>query len=122
MQNGNLGSLRPLADQFELASRAYVGKFDIQRDPDWFILKLQEEVGELTQAWTRMTGRGRVGERTDAELKEALADEVADVLGHIMLLALNWGVDLPPAVQRKWRFELEEGDPANSAWRSQWQI
>jgi NTP pyrophosphatase (non-canonical NTP hydrolase) len=101
-----LGSVRALAEQFEQASQAYVGKFGLQRDPDWFILKLQEEVGELTQAWTRVTGRGRVGERSETDLRDQLADEVADVFGHVMLLALNWGIDLPPAVHRKWRFDM----------------
>jgi hypothetical protein len=29
------------------------------------------------------------------------------VLGHILLLARNWEVDLAPAIRRKWRFELD---------------
>ena len=67
--DAKLGPLTALAEQFEAASQAYVEVFDLKRDPDWFILKLQEEVGELTQAWTRLTGRGRRGDRTDQELK-----------------------------------------------------
>ena len=43
-----LGPLGPLADRFEQASQAYVAAFGLRRDPDWYILKLQEEVGELT--------------------------------------------------------------------------
>ena len=102
-----LGPLGPLADRFEQASQAYVAAFGLRRDPDWYILKLQEEVGELTQAWSRLSGRGRSGGRSEAELKAQLADEVADVLGHVLLLARNWQVDLQPAVLRKWRFEME---------------
>ncbi len=106
--DSQLGPLAELADRFEAASQAYVEAFGIRRDPDWFILKLQEEVGELTQAWTRLTGRGRRGDRSDQELLDQLADEVADVLGHVLLLARNCSIDLPPAVQRKWRFDMSE--------------
>ena len=103
----SLGPLGPLADRFEQASQAYVAAFGLRRDPDWYILKLQEEVGELTQAWSRLSGRGRSAGRSEAEMKAQLADEVADVLGHVLLLARNWEVDLAPAVLRKWRFGLE---------------
>ena len=113
--DAQLGPLTELAEQFEAASLAYVEAFGLRRDPDWFILKLQEEVGELTQAWTRLTGRGRRGERSGQELRDQLADEVADVLGHILLLARYCSIDLPPAVQRKWRFDMSEslGDSTN---------
>jgi NTP pyrophosphatase (non-canonical NTP hydrolase) len=84
-----------------------VAAFGLRRDADWYILKLQEEVGELTQAWSRLSGRARTGDRSEEELKAQLADETADVLGHILLLARNWEVDLAPAIRRKWRFELD---------------
>lgn len=47
--------------QFEAASQKYADENGIARDPDWFMLKLQEEVGEVTQAWNRLTGRGAAG-------------------------------------------------------------
>ncbi|MFB2605883.1 pyrophosphatase, partial [Rhizobium phaseoli] len=40
--------LRRLADQFETSSAAYAAANGIERDADWFLLKLQEEMGELT--------------------------------------------------------------------------
>ena len=39
---------------------------------------------------------------TRAELDERLADEIADVLCHALLLAAHHGVDLPTAIRRKW--------------------
>ncbi|ASY56701.1 hypothetical protein SS05631_c17680 [Sinorhizobium sp. CCBAU 05631] len=39
-----------LRDPFEKASAAYANQHAIVRDPDWYILRLQEELGELTQA------------------------------------------------------------------------
>lgn len=69
------------------------------------MLKLQEEVGELTQAWNRLTGRGRRRERTQEELDRDLADETADLLGHILLFARRNDIDLAAAIERKWRFQ-----------------
>ncbi len=53
--------LSELKRKFEEASAIYAARHAIRRDPDWYILKLQEEVGELTQAWNNATGRGRIG-------------------------------------------------------------
>jgi NTP pyrophosphatase (non-canonical NTP hydrolase) len=98
-------ALGALALQFEQASQSYAKANDISRDPDWFVLKLQEELGELTQVWTKLTGRGRPRGLTEAELRKALADETADLLGHILLFAHTHGIDLDAAIERKWRFK-----------------
>jgi len=95
-----------LMRRFEAASRTYADENGIIRDPDWFMLKLQEEVGEVTQAWNRLTGRGRNKRRSPEELKSDLADETADLLGHVLLLAHRNGLDLEKAIERKWRFKL----------------
>lgn len=76
----------------------------LERDPDWFALKMQEELGELTQVWNKLTGRGRRRDRSDAELHADLADEAADRLGHVLLFARRNELDLAAAIERKWRF------------------
>ncbi|WP_137135498.1 MazG nucleotide pyrophosphohydrolase domain-containing protein [Rhizobium sp. FKY42] len=96
--------LQDLAARFELASAAYAEANGLHRDDDWFMLKLHEEVGELTQAYNRATGRGRAKGRTAEEIRQDLADETADVLGHILLLAHRNRLDLSVAIERKWRF------------------
>lgn len=98
-------ALGDLAAQFEQASQAYAAANDVRRDGDWFVLKLQEELGELTQVWMKLTGRGRPRGKTEAQLRDALADETADLLGHILLFAHTEGVDLDAAIERKWRFK-----------------
>lgn len=97
--------LRRLADQFEISSVRYAEANGIERDADWFLLKLQEEMGELTQAWNRLTGRGRRRGRTQEELDRDLADEAADLLGHILLLVRRNDIDLAAAIERKWLFQ-----------------
>ncbi|EPE99440.1 hypothetical protein [Rhizobium grahamii] len=99
--------LNDLAEKFERSSRAYADANHIERDADWFLLKLQEEMGELTQAWNRVSGRGRRKGRSDDELARDLADETADVLGHILLFAHRNGLDLSAAIKRKWLFQAE---------------
>jgi len=94
-----------LAGQFEEASKRYAAANGITRNEDWFILKLQEELGELTQVWMKLTARGRRRGLGESELREALADETADVLGHILLFANRNGIELAPAITRKWHFE-----------------
>lgn len=47
-------------------------------------------------------GQARPKGHTPAELDEKLADEIADVLCHALLLAEHHQVDLPAAIRRKW--------------------
>lgn len=103
-----------LGDRVEAISALYARKFGVERDPDWFMLKLAEEVGELTQAFLATTGRTRPREASSPAAgasgepgvpdggRAALADEVADVLAHVLLLARSQGVDVDAAVRRKW--------------------
>ena len=101
--------LRDLAAKFEESSATYVAANGITRDPDWFLLKLQEELGELTQASNRLTGRARRKGLSEDQLRLAVADETADVLGHLLLFARHHEVDLVAAIERKWRFRLDVG-------------
>jgi len=100
-----------LTERVEAISALYAHKFGVERDPDWFMLKLTEEVGELTQAYLAATGRTRPREAPSPASgspgvpdagRTALADEVADVLAHLLLLARSQGVDVDAAVRRKW--------------------
>ncbi|WP_454041859.1 MazG nucleotide pyrophosphohydrolase domain-containing protein [Cellulosimicrobium sp. Marseille-Q8652] len=98
-------TLPDLADRVEAVSALYARKFGIDRDADWFALKLTEEVGELTQAFLAATGRTRPradGGDTPDGARQDLADEVADVLAHLLLLARSQDVDVEAAVRRKW--------------------
>lgn len=97
--------LRRLADQFEAASAVHVAESGIERDDDWFLLKLHEEMGELTQAWNRLTGRGRAKGRSPEDIRRDLADETADLLGHLLLFARRNDIDIAAAIERKWRFQ-----------------
>ena len=97
-----------LQTKFDAVSLSYCAQYGFKRDQDWVILKLLEEVGELTQAWNKLTGRARKRSSSDEELMQNLAEEAADVLGMIMVFAVQNDLDLEAAIKRKWRIDLEE--------------
>ena len=83
-------------------SDIYAAEHGIDRDGDWALLKLQEELGELTAEHLRLTSRAR-GEPNP----EALGDEAADVLGMLLIYCARSGIDLDQAMRRKWLRWLE---------------
>ncbi|TWD83201.1 NTP pyrophosphatase (non-canonical NTP hydrolase) [Kribbella amoyensis] len=91
-----------LTERLEKLSANYAEHYGFERTGDWFLLKLQEEVGELTQAHLQTTGRARTKGRTPEELRETLELEFADALCQLILFARHHDVDLPSAVERKW--------------------
>jgi NTP pyrophosphatase (non-canonical NTP hydrolase) len=91
-----------LTDEVEAVSQIYALRYGIERDATWFLLKLQEEVGELTQAFLMLSGGARERGNTPEQLQQALRTELADVLCHTLLLARHDDVDLEAAVEEKW--------------------
>ena len=83
-------------------SDIYADRNDISRDDDWFMLKLQEELGELTAEHLKASGRGRLKGATAETIKRARADEAADVLAMLLLYARHNAIDLDAALDRKW--------------------
>jgi NTP pyrophosphatase (non-canonical NTP hydrolase) len=102
-----MADLAELSDRAERVSHVYAVRCDIRRDDDWFVLKLQEEAGELVAEYLRGTGRGRVGERTPEAIRQALEDETADLFAQLLLFARHNDIDLEAALQRKWFAWLE---------------
>jgi len=80
--------LNALRKSFDEASLRYCDLHGLERDEDWVMLKLLEEVGELTQVWNTKTGRGRNKGMSDAEIAYELASDAAQsverVYGHGM--------------------------------------
>ena len=83
-------------------SNTYASRNAIARDDDWYLLKLQEELGELTAEYLKTTGRGRKKGADAPAIRQALEDETADVLATLLLFAHRNGIDLDAALERKW--------------------
>jgi NTP pyrophosphatase (non-canonical NTP hydrolase) len=94
--------LHELTAKVEQVSSAYATRFGFTRDADWLVLKLHEEVGELTQAHLMRTGQARDKGLGAGEIDAVFRAEVADVLGQILVIAHHYGIDLVEEMERKW--------------------
>ncbi|MDE3724857.1 pyrophosphatase [Nocardiopsis sp. N85] len=93
-------------------SDRYAERHGIERDSAWFMLKLHEEVGELTEAFLAMSGGTRTKGRTPEEMAAGFRSELADVFCQLLLLADHHDVDLLAEVDAKWSSRLREGTEA----------
>jgi NTP pyrophosphatase (non-canonical NTP hydrolase) len=100
--------LRQLTDDVETISQRYAEVFNFERDDAWFLLKLQEEVGELTQAFLMRRGQARSKGLTPDELEANFRAEIADVLCQLLLMARHYEVDVAAEVERKWLYRLRK--------------
>ncbi len=105
-----MATISELTERVEQVSTIYAERCDIRRDNDWYALKLQEEAGELVAEYLRGSGRGRVGERTEAGIREALENEAADLLAQLLLFCRHNDIDVEAALQRKWFAHLKRLD------------
>lgn len=94
--------LNEWSGRIEGISAAYGEYFAVERTPEWVLLELTEEVGELTQAYLASSGQGRNRGKSDDELRQDLEGEVADAFAMILVLARSAGIDIESALTTKW--------------------
>lgn len=95
-------NLKEISENLSKVIDIYAKKFEIQRDDDWFVLKIQEELGELSSAYLKLTHRARAGQCTHEELEKNLRDEIADVIAMTLLFAKHKNIDVERAIKEKW--------------------
>jgi NTP pyrophosphatase (non-canonical NTP hydrolase) len=105
-----MASIEELADRVERVSAIYAERCNINRDADWYALKLQEEAGELVAEYLRGSGRGRTGDRSPEAIRTALENEAADLMAQLLLFCRNNAIDVEAALDRKWFVYLPESD------------
>ena len=93
-------NIKDLSDEVEKISLIYSEKFDIDRDGNWFVLKLQEEMGELIQSYLMMIKQGRHKGKSPEEIKDNFRKEVADVFSHVLLLSKFYKIDLEKKLRK----------------------
>jgi hypothetical protein len=82
-------AVHQLSQEVKRVSRRYAETFGIERDAPWFALKLQEEMGELIQAYLMLIGKARAKGMAPEEPRAAFHKKVADVFCHILLSACH---------------------------------
>jgi len=98
----------PLSDfraPLRLACQRYATENDIAVSDDWLLLKLAEEAGEVAQAYVRLTRRARQ-KPEDAQARQALGRELADLIGFSILVGDRYDLDLDAALATSW--DLQE--------------
>ena len=101
-------SLKAATDPIQEVCDLYAERCGIERNDDWYLLKMQEELGELEQAHLKLTARGRTRGLSPAELQQARADEAADLICQALLYCRHFGIDPDAAIQRKWLSWLDK--------------
>lgn len=69
--------------------------------PKNLALAIASEVGELVEPFRWLTGEESEAICRDQAMREAIADEVADVFNLLMLFSLHSGIDISEAVAAK---------------------
>ena len=81
----------------------YGEKYGVVIDENFAILKLYEEVGEFAQAILIHHKKSRPEKHLPEDVsKDALAKELADIVGMAVLNAHILGIDLDEAINKKW--------------------
>ena len=106
--------IQELTAQVERVSQGYASRFGIERDANWFVLKLQEEIGELTQAHLMLSGQARTKGRSAEEIHAMFRAEVADVLCHVLILARHHKIDVIEEIQSKWLVFADDTSPSRA--------
>ena len=97
--------IKDLASELALLSKQYCQAYGINRTSDWLLLKLGEEVGELFQSYLKYQGQTRntlKGTTGYCLAFESLENELADVLGMVLVLADEFNLDINAGLDRKW--------------------
>ena len=94
-------TLEEAANHCERAWGSYATKHGIRREPDGFyLLKMQEELGELTRHFLEMHGNEHKS-ITDDKLRRRFAGDCASLVGNALVLARHFKVDLSSMILEK---------------------
>lgn len=94
--------LNDIAQRIENLSIQYAQVYGINRSAEWALLKLTEELGELTQAHLTATGQSRDRDLSAEEQQNVVTRELGDVLGMCLVYAKQLGIDPETAIAEKW--------------------
>ncbi len=101
-----MSELAALSDLARRVAALYAQRFDAPEDARFALMKLSEEVGELTGAWLQHHGESR-GSASRADV----AREAADVLGFLLVFCAREGIDPAAALRDKWGAYLHPDHP-----------
>lgn len=101
-------TFREFSDRIGEVGEIYARRHNIPRSSDWCLLKLTEELGELTAEHLRMDGRARPSPDGSVGARAALENEAADLFGQFVLYLRAHDIDIEAAIERKWLRHLDQ--------------
>jgi hypothetical protein len=103
--------LNEAAEYCERGWNAYAMAHGIKRDDVFYLLKLQEELGELTRRFLELRKQESIGDV--GRLREKFAGDCASIVGNALILARHFGIDLEAYIRAKFAVrDWKPGDPA----------
>jgi NTP pyrophosphatase (non-canonical NTP hydrolase) len=94
-------NLREVSLLCEKAWSQHAAKFHINRDDVFYLLKMQEELGELTRTFLELRGSEKKRTTNIDELKKQFAADIAVLIGNALILAHHFDVDLEANIKAK---------------------
>lgn len=85
----------------EKARKNYAEKNNIKRDKYFYLLKMQEELGELSRRFLELNGSEKAKTTNLEELKKKFEEDCASVVRNALILALHFNVDLEKKLKEK---------------------
>lgn len=101
-------NLKELAQHCEKAWSQYAKKNHIHRDDEFYLFKMQEELGELTRAFLELRGSEKKNKPSKEDLKKRFASDIASLVGNALILALYFDVDLETTIKAKFPVSEDE--------------
>lgn len=92
--------LKKAAEHCEKAWSAFADKHNIKRPDEFFLFKMQEELGELVRTFLEIRGCER-RENAPEELQKKFEGDCASLIGNALILALHFGVDIEKKIKEK---------------------
>ena len=79
----------------------YAERNNIHRDDEFYFLKMQEELGELTRSFLEIRGSEAKSKSSKAELQRKLEGDVTSLVGNALILADYFQVNLEKTLKEK---------------------
>ncbi|MCH7605438.1 hypothetical protein IID24_05630 [Patescibacteria group bacterium] len=80
-----------------------IARDKIPVNDDYYLMKLEEEVGELVQAYLVYKKQCRPDKYlSDEEAKKSVAKELSDVLALVFMISNALDIDFKEAIEKKW--------------------
>ena len=92
--------LKKAAEHCEKAWSAFAEKHNIKRPDEFYLFKMQEELGELVRTFLELRGCERK-EKNPEELQKKFEGDCASLIGNALILALHFGVDIEKKIKEK---------------------